>query len=442
MVIFGLEDVVFWKIMFYLSSGAILSLYVIFGIRFLRDSRRFEKGAEQREYYLGLGLFIISVAIGEWVYQLDLIYRTFYGLRVFLTLDPGGIGKLQDWQYYAGVEINSLMNRDYYLIIFWMLIISLSFLMKPLEKFILEREKPIITRFIRILIPLPFLLRLFELNFYNWFGIQVVTTSIPYYIITGLWIFIIFILIFCIISLIGIQYKMGFQSPEKQPLSRKKILVLIVFFIGVIPLYFIEPVIALAVTLMFLLIVFILYIRKGLKTPTSSHLKKKSLMIILGIMFWIVAVFLTKTVHDNIKHTGFVVPIIPLLLILALYFMSKGYRPEEYKMDETAKSLPGTFVLSRPPKLTEEEVKFYREQTICLVCKGKLGGYGVFLCYDCKALYCENCAKAIEDLENACWACNSPIAKSKPVKLPDKGVKEVTVEESSVKGIKNKKLEE
>jgi hypothetical protein len=33
---------------------------------------------------------------------------------------------------------------------------------------------------------------------------------------------------------------------------------------------------------------------------------------------------------------------------------------------------------------------------------------------DCTALYCEKCAHAIENAENACWACNVPLDESKP----------------------------
>ena len=31
-------------------------------------------------------------------------------------------------------------------------------------------------------------------------------------------------------------------------------------------------------------------------------------------------------------------------------------------------------------------------------------------------MYCENCARAITDLENVCWVCNIPIDYLKPIK--------------------------
>ena len=68
----------------------------------------------------------------------------------------------------------------------------------------------------------------------------------------------------------------------------------------------------------------------------------------------------------------------------------------------------------RPKQITSEEVTFYKEQKVCLVCKGKALGFNIFVCSHCDALYCKNCASQLTDLENVCWACNRPIDKSKP----------------------------
>ena len=54
-----------------------------------------------------------------------------------------------------------------------------------------------------------------------------------------------------------------------------------------------------------------------------------------------------------------------------------------------------------------------------MVCKGKIGGF-IFLCSNCGALDCENCAQALTQTENACWVCSEAIDKSKSVKLFDK----------------------
>lgn len=82
-------------------------------------------------------------------------------------------------------------------------------------------------------------------------------------------------------------------------------------------------------------------------------------------------------------------------------------------IDDSKASLIVTLSRSRPLQISEEEVTFYKEKTICLVCKGKVEGFN-FICKNCKALYCAKCANALSNLDNACWVCDSPIDPSKP----------------------------
>jgi len=73
-------------------------------------------------------------------------------------------------------------------------------------------------------------------------------------------------------------------------------------------------------------------------------------------------------------------------------------------------------ITQRPDQITEEEVTYYREQKICLICKGNVGGFNTFICMNCEALYHQDCARTLSDLENACWVCNQPIDETKPTK--------------------------
>ena len=63
-------------------------------------------------------------------------------------------------------------------------------------------------------------------------------------------------------------------------------------------------------------------------------------------------------------------------------------------------------VFTRPPKITEEEIRFHKELRICLVCKEKIKGFN-FMCTDCSALYCNKCSKTLSTTENACWVCET-----------------------------------
>jgi tetratricopeptide (TPR) repeat protein len=63
----------------------------------------------------------------------------------------------------------------------------------------------------------------------------------------------------------------------------------------------------------------------------------------------------------------------------------------------------------------DERVAISKEIKICLVCRGDVLRFS-YIC-ECGAIYCENCARAITDLENICWICDIPIDYLKPVKL-------------------------
>ena len=80
---------------------------------------------------------------------------------------------------------------------------------------------------------------------------------------------------------------------------------------------------------------------------------------------------------------------------------------------------------------TEDKVAIHEERIICLVCKGDIVGF-TYIC-DCDAIYCENCAKTLTNLENACWVCNTPIDKSRPMKTYIKDEKGIEMEISDKK---------
>lgn len=84
-------------------------------------------------------------------------------------------------------------------------------------------------------------------------------------------------------------------------------------------------------------------------------------------------------------------------------------------------------VFSKPQKVTEEEVSISKEKGICLVCKGEIGRLA-YICPECKALYCDSCSKALSNLENLCWVCDTPFDESKPVKSFEKQESKLKIE--------------
>ena len=112
-----------------------------------------------------------------------------------------------------------------------------------------------------------------------------------------------------------------------------------------------------------------------------------------------------------------------VIFSVILWYYGLREEPEKIKKIEPKKEVKveeSLFRISkRPEHITEEEIMFHKEQEICLVCKGNVGGFS-FICIDCGTFYCQNCANSLINLENVCWVCNTPIDPSKPSKPYEK----------------------
>ncbi len=82
-------------------------------------------------------------------------------------------------------------------------------------------------------------------------------------------------------------------------------------------------------------------------------------------------------------------------------------------------------------QITEEKVAISKEKKICLVCRGEVFGFS-YAC-KCGANYCENCARALINLENVCWACDVSIDYSKPSKPYKEDAERIKVQEKAKK---------
>ena len=165
-----------------------------------------------------------------------------------------------------------------------------------------------------------------------------------------------------------------------------------------------------------------------------SHMLR--LLLIFGI-FTIVTMFL---LISFLIFTGVSLPLAGLyifILCVVVFLEFKLVKDiRSYKEEEA--QIPGPIILemfTKPKKITEEDVSVSIEKKICLVCKSKISGLN-FICSDCGTFYCTKCSNALSDLENVCWACNTPIDSSKPYTPFE------TEDESSSKDKKSKKGKE
>jgi len=144
-----------------------------------------------------------------------------------------------------------------------------------------------------------------------------------------------------------------------------------------------------------------------------SHMFRFSL--ILGIIQIVSMFFLVSFLIFQVESLTAILYIVILCAVIFLEIKSikdiKSYKAEEAQVT-------GPIILemfTKPEKVSIEEVSVSKEKKICLVCKGKISGLN-FICSDCGTFYCSKCSYALSDLENVCWACNTPIVSSKPSK--------------------------
>jgi len=172
-------------------------------------------------------------------------------------------------------------------------------------------------------------------------------------------------------------------------------------------------------------------IYKGLQS--QGVIRKKYFYIATAILLQNVMGLFNTLLLSRSKEAQVITGIFALFQPLLTYF---GLRKEPEKHKKKAKEeveVKDSFfrITQRPEQITEEEVTYYREQKICLVCKGGVGGFNTYICTGCEAIYHEDCARVLSTLENACWVCNNSIDETKPTK-PFKIVEEKKIGEDRI----------
>jgi len=149
---------------------------------------------------------------------------------------------------------------------------------------------------------------------------------------------------------------------------------------------------------------------------SKGIIKKKLIELstanLLFLIFFVIYVIADESIYKFIMRIG------EIGSIIIMYFALREAqeKPEKKRPKKEVKVKDGLFrLIRRPDVITEEEVSISKEKKICLVCKGKVLSFS-FICPVCETFYCENCVKAIIDMENTCWACNEPLDESKPFK--------------------------
>ena len=176
------------------------------------------------------------------------------------------------------------------------------------------------------------------------------------------------------------------------------------------------------------------------KSFQSTGLVRKNFLI-LSIAYFLVFIC---SILEVSSPPGIILVFVRIGVVSSLWIFYLALREEQEKKEKLkpkkeVKVEGDLFRISQFKKgdITEEEVSISKEKKICLVCKGRVRKFEVFLC-DCDAFYCHKCARALIDIENACWVCNEPFDESKP-STPFKKVEEEIEIETSEKHQKKPK---
>ncbi|MFX0102509.1 MAG: hypothetical protein ACFFCS_23280 [Candidatus Hodarchaeota archaeon] len=166
----------------------------------------------------------------------------------------------------------------------------------------------------------------------------------------------------------------------------------------------------------------------NVRKATQGVLNRKANYLIITAILFTIPILLDTVVLTGI-HENFLY-IVRFMAIIGFFPLYAGYKPVKEELEEKSSFKTGradgtlissvkSMYASRPDTITNEEVTFYRLKKLCLVCKGKVVKY-CFIC-NCDALYCINCAKALIEIDNLCWACKNPLDDTKPVKQYETG---------------------
>lgn len=157
---------------------------------------------------------------------------------------------------------------------------------------------------------------------------------------------------------------------------------------------------------------------------------------VIFILFWDVFLLIV-IIFSNFPIQYAVIFIFATIIGNTATFFSIRYLNPRSKLETPLKGeeviqLKYLGFFTRPKKITEEEVSISKEKKICLVCKGQILRHN-FVCPECQSFYCDKCYKALTNLENACWACDTALDASKPIKLDKKEEPVAEIDEESFK---------
>ncbi len=283
------------QVIYYILMAALISQFFSVALDFLGKSRTFKQTSPaQQSYYRGLGIFILVVAICQVMYLWVAVENQIYAHNIPLFKNASHY-ELKDDQGNYLVMFRSFMffGEDKFIITFVLLFATLPFLTYPLERYIKEKKKYILTYASIIAAPAVLVIRAIEYYSIALFGIPSVPSTSGDIIFTGTWVYQISAILYAI-------------------------LIVILFTV--------------------ILLLMNLYLQLGAKAPPGSKLRTKSKLVVIGLFFYVLAIVTTQnaakqliTMSDprNLETWGFLSYLFgystPIFLTITLITLRRGF---------------------------------------------------------------------------------------------------------------------
>jgi hypothetical protein len=158
-----------------------------------------------------------------------------------------------------------------------------------------------------------------------------------------------------------------------------------------------------------------LLISPEILSQTKTIWKISGILIISIFLLFLVYIIIFKFPISVIILIAFV-NLMSCIVVLKILKMIKDESSCDMMTKNKKNELNIMLALTKPMKVTEEEVIVSKEKKICIVCKGNLVRK-IYLCPECNTFYCTKCSSSLSFTENACWVCGTAFNPLKPVKL-------------------------
>lgn len=175
----------------YIFSFTAVGLYFYFGLKNIKRSKKTDNEV-QKSFLRGFGLFTLSAGLSIMLFFIDRVVIFVTGNRLFPAYS-------EDFSYFS---------RDYFWVIFGFLLIGATFLIRPVEKYLLNKPKMVLSKLsLASCVLLPFI-RLIETHFGKDVGLV-------------FWCIILFFILINFIILVVSYIKLGSNAPKGSNLKKK-----------------------------------------------------------------------------------------------------------------------------------------------------------------------------------------------------------------------------